>query len=69
MALISYAGQEPPIINGGKLEERYKRADMRFRAGLSTKQIARMMKVSEATALRYVTLGRCMRKNLAVPFP
>lgn len=67
MALIGYAGHAPQV-QGGKFEERCKRADMRFRLGLTTLQIAAMMSVSEATALRYVTLGRCMRKNLKVPF-
>lgn len=67
MALIGYAGHAPQV-QGGKFEERCKRADMRFQLGLTTSQIAAMMNVSEATALRYVTVGRCMRKNLRVPF-
>jgi len=66
MALIGYAGHAPQV-QGGKFEQRCKRADMRFRAGMTTLQIAKLMNVSEATALRYVTVGRCMRKNLKVP--
>lgn len=65
--LVPYAGQEIRV-NPGKYEERCTRAYMRFKNGNSTMKIARMMNVSEATALKYVTIGRCMELGLESPY-
>ena len=65
--LVPYAGK-PRTPNAGKLEERCKRAYARFKIGQTTLLIARIMNVSEATALKYVTLGRCQAKGLEPPY-
>ena len=63
--LIPYMGAE---TNPGAFEQRCHRAYVRFKRGMTTMQIAKMMNVSEASALRYVTIGRCNWKGLKSPY-
>ena len=65
--LIPYAGKEE-AANPGRYDERCRRAYARFRLGQNTMQIAKIMNVSEATALKYVTLGRCEWNELRTPY-
>jgi len=39
-----------------------------FKMGKGTKEIAAEMRIREATALKYVTLGRCEALNLPSPY-
>lgn len=67
MMLIPYAGQET-APKPGTFEARCERAYTRFNIGQSTMTIAKMMNVSEATALKYVTIGRCYYLGLESPY-
>ena len=64
---ISYAGA-PKKPKPYTVEERCDRAYLHFRNGNTTLKIAKMMNVSEATALRYITLGRCAARGLETPY-
>lgn len=66
--MVPYAGQDRINRNPGKFEDRCRRAHLRFKNGMNTLKIAEAMNVSEATALRYVTLGRCEAMGLPIPF-
>ncbi|TGV26347.1 hypothetical protein [Mesorhizobium sp. M4B.F.Ca.ET.143.01.1.1] len=61
--LIAYAGKEPHPDH-----HRYDRAYKHFKLGRDTAAIAEMMRITEATALRYITNGRCIERNLPIPY-
>lgn len=67
MGLVPFAGKEN-LPNPRSHEEMCKRAYARFRLGQTTLQIAKVMNLSEARALKYVTLGRCAAKGLEPPY-
>jgi hypothetical protein len=62
MALVAYAGKEP-VIN-----RRKQLAYAHFSVGRDTAAIAYMLKISEATALRWITEERCLHRSLPNPY-
>lgn len=62
MTLIAYAGKEP-------IQNRRKQlACAHFSVGRDTAAIAHMLKISEVTALRWITEERCKRRSLPNPY-
>lgn len=58
--LVAYAGKES--------NPRREYAYQRFLAGADTKQIADFYRMSEATVLRWITIERCARRQLPIPY-